>query len=223
MLVEHLIGKKNPRLRDKSSLAIVNWAFRVVLFLSGVKVDYIGRENIPDDTAVLYVGNHRSDFDIPLTYTQVKNPTGYVAKVNIKKLKLISVWMKNLHCIFIDRENIKDGLKAIVAAIDQVKNGISICIFPEGTRNRGEEDILTFKEGSFKIALKSGCPIVPMTINNSEAIFEKHFPFIKKAHVIVEYGQPIYVNELPKETQKSLAPYVQDIILKTYIKNKELI
>jgi 1-acyl-sn-glycerol-3-phosphate acyltransferase len=62
-----------------------------------------------------------------------------------------------------------------------------------------------------------------MTINNSEAIFEKHFPFIKKAHVIVEYGQPIYVNELPKETQKSLAPYVQDIILKTYIKNKELI
>jgi 1-acyl-sn-glycerol-3-phosphate acyltransferase len=131
--------------------------------------------------------------------------------------------MKNLQCIFIDRANIKEGLKAIVTAIDKVKNGISICIFPEGTRNRTENDLLPFKEGSFKIAVKTGCPIVPITINNSEALFEKQFPKIKKAHVIVEYGNPIYVNELSKEDQKSLAPYVQNIILETYNKNKELV
>jgi 1-acyl-sn-glycerol-3-phosphate acyltransferase len=131
--------------------------------------------------------------------------------------------MKNINCVFIDRDNIKDGLKAIVNSIDLVKRGISICIFPEGTRNRTDKDMLPFKEGSLKIAAKSGCPIVPMTINNSEMVFENHFPWVKKAHVIVEYGKPIYVDQLSKQEQKSLAPLVQNIIQETYTKNKELV
>jgi 1-acyl-sn-glycerol-3-phosphate acyltransferase len=62
-----------------------------------------------------------------------------------------------------------------------------------------------------------------MTINNSDAVFEKHFPWVKRAHVIVEFGEPIYVDKLSKQEQKSLAPMIQDIIGKTYTKNKELV
>jgi 1-acyl-sn-glycerol-3-phosphate acyltransferase len=131
--------------------------------------------------------------------------------------------MRNINCVFIDRDNIKDGLKAILASIDLVKRGISICIFPEGTRNRTDKDILPFKEGSLKIASKSGCPIVPVSINNSEMIFEKHFPWVKKAHVVIEFGRPIEVSSLSKQEQKSLAPMVQEIVKDTYIKNKELV
>jgi 1-acyl-sn-glycerol-3-phosphate acyltransferase len=223
MIVEWFIKKRSVKACDKSSFVIIKWAFKVILFLSGTKVEYIGKENIPTDQAVLYVGNHRSDFDIPITYICFPNPTGFVAKVTIKKLRLISIWMKNINCVFIDRDNIKDGLKAIVNSIDLVKRGISICIFPEGTRNRTDKDMLPFKEGSLKIAAKSGCPIVPMTINNSEMVFENHFPWVKKAHVIVEYGKPIYVDQLSKQEQKSLAPLVQNIIQETYTKNKELV
>ena len=79
MLVEWIIGKFNPGLKDRSSLAIVNWAFRWVIRLSGTKVIAIGEENIPTDTAVLYVGNHRSFFDVVLTYVRVPRPTGYIA------------------------------------------------------------------------------------------------------------------------------------------------
>ena len=68
MLVEWLLGKSNPDAKSRSSLAIVNWAFRCVRFLAGVKVDYIGEENIPTDTPVLYIGNHRSYFEIVLTF-----------------------------------------------------------------------------------------------------------------------------------------------------------
>ncbi len=72
-------------------------------------------------------------------------------------------------------------LKTILQAIDYVKHGISICIFPEGTRNKGEElSLLPFHNGSFKIAEKTGCPIIPMSLNNTCDIFEGHFPFIKK-------------------------------------------
>lgn len=223
MFVEWIIGKFNRDLKDRSSLAIVNWAFRCVRFLAGTKVEYIGEENIPTDTPVLYIGNHRSFFDIVLTYVRVPRPTGYISKKEIEKVPLLNVWMRNLNCLFLDRENIKEGMQTILAAIDMMKNGKSVCIFPEGSRNKEEGTLLPFHEGSFKIAVKSGCPIIPMTINNSAAIFENQFPFIKKAHVIIEYGKPVYPKELPKENQKRLGEYVSNIILETYNKNKERI
>lgn len=221
MLIEWVIGKFNPDIKSRSSLAIVNWAFRCVRFLAGTRVDYIGEENIPSDTGVVYVGNHRSYFDIVLTYPRVPRPTGYIAKKEMEKVPLLSVWMKDLHCLFLDRDDVKAGLKTILTAIDMVKGGTSICIFPEGTRNKEEGTFLPFHEGSFRIAAKSGCPIIPMTINNSAAVFEDQFPKIKKAHVIIEYGKPVYVNDLPKETQKQLGTYIRDIIRETYEKNKE--
>lgn len=75
MLIEWIIGKFNPEVKSRSSLAIVNWAFRCVVFLSGTKVIVLGEENVPKDTAVLYVGNHRSFYDIILTYIRVPRPT----------------------------------------------------------------------------------------------------------------------------------------------------
>ena len=223
MLVEWIIGKFNPGLKDRSSLAIVNWAFRWVIRLSGTKVIAIGEENIPTDTAVLYVGNHRSFFDVVLTYVRVPRPTGYIAKKEMLKWPLLNIWMKDLHCLFLDRHDIKAGLKTILQAIEKAKNGISICIFPEGTRNKTPDTFLPFHEGSFKIAEKANVPIIPMTIVNSAAVFEDHFPKIKKATVVIEYGKPIYPKELDKETRKSMGTYVQNIISETYFKNKELI
>lgn len=221
MFIEWIIGKFNPGVKDRSSLAIVNWAFRVVLFLAGTKVTVIGEENVPKDTPVLYVGNHRSFFDVVITYTKVARVTGYIAKKEIEKVPLLRIWMRNLHCLFLDREDIKAGLKTILEAIELMKSGISICIFPEGTRNKVVDTFLPFHEGSFKIAQKANCPIVPITINNSAAVLEDHFPKIRKANVIVEYGKPIYINELAPEQKKQLAPYVQQIISDTYFKNKE--
>ena len=220
--IEWIIGKFNPSLRDISSLRIVQWAFKVVIWLSGAKLTVIGEENIPKDTAVLFIGNHRSYFDIVLTYARCRGLTGYVAKKEMLKIPLLSRWMKFLHCLFLDRSDVREGLKTILTAIDKVKSGISIMIFPEGTRNKNESelDLLPFHEGSFKIATKSGCPIIPVSINNSSALFEDHLPYVKKAPVIIEYGKPIYVKELPKEQQKFLGRYVQDIIVETLKKNK---
>lgn len=223
LIAEWIIGKFNQELKDKSSLAIVNWAFRMVIRLSGTKVVVKGEERIPKDTAVLYVGNHRSYFDIVLTYVRVPRPTGYIAKKEMTKWPLLSNWMRNLHCLFLDRENVKEGLKTILTAVDKVKHGISICIFPEGTRNKVNDTFLPFHEGSFKIAEKGGVPIVPMSIVNSAAVFEDHLPKIRKATVIIEYCEPIYIKDLNKDTKKALGNYVSGIISETYFKNKELL
>lgn len=222
LIAEWIIGKYNMDLKSRSSLAIVKWAFRMVLFLSGTTVTVRGEENVPKDTPVLYIGNHRSYFDILITYIRVPRPTGYIAKREMLKWPLLVSWMKNLHCLFLDRKDIKQGLKTILEGIEKVKSGISICIFPEGTRNKVNDTFLPFRDGSFKIAEKSGCPIVPMSIYNSAGIFEDHLPKIKKAHVILEYCPPIYINDIPKAERKQLSARVQDIIKDTYFKNKAM-
>ena len=170
---------------------------------------------------VLYIVNHNSYFDILLTYSRCPGLTGYIAKAEMLKAPLLRDWMKRLYCLFLDRTDIRAGMQTILTGIAYIKQGISICIFPEGTRNKVPDTFLPFHEGSFKIAEKSGCPIVPMCINNSAGIFEDHLPKIQKAHVILEYCKPIYIKELPKAERKFVGAYVQDIIKETYFRNKE--
>ncbi len=223
LVAEWIIGKFNKEKKDYSSLRIVQRAFRYILWLTGVKITVIGEENVPDEP-VLFIGNHRSFFDILLTYSRCKRLTGYIAKREMERFPLLNNWMRNLYCLFLDRENPKEGLKTILKAIEYIKNGVSICIFPEGTRNKGEElSMLPFKEGSFKIASKTGCAVIPMSLNNTAEIFENHFPKIKKTHVILEYGTPIYYKELDKETQKHFGSYCQNIIQETIKKNAALL
>ena len=128
--VEWIIGKFNRPLKDRTSLAMVQWIFRIVLKLSGVHVTVRGKENIPTDQPVLYVGNHRSYFDILIGYTQVVGLCGFVAKKEIQKVPLLSLWMRMLYCLFLDRDNVKEGLKTILQGIDYIKKGVSICDFP---------------------------------------------------------------------------------------------
>ena len=223
LIAEWIIGFFNQDLKDKSSLAIVNWGFRLCIKIAGISTTIIGEENVPKDEAVLYVGNHRSYFDILLTYVRVPRPTGYVAKVEMLRWPLLSNWMKNLHCLFLDRGDIKKGLKTILTGVEKVKSGISICIFPEGTRNKVNDSFLPFKDGSFKIAEKANAPIIPITINNSGAVFEDHLPKIYKTHVVIEYGKPIRISELSRDEKKNIGSYVQGIMEKTYEKNKALV
>lgn len=222
LIVEWLIGKKNPKLRDESSLHIVQFMFRLIQWLAGTKVTVIGEENVPKDIPVLYIGNHRSFFDIVITYARCPRLTGYVAKDSMKKVPLLSVWMERLYCLFLNRTDIKEGLKTILTGIEQIKNGISMCIFPEGTRNKGDDEtkLLPFKEGSFKMAEKTGCPIILMSMNNTSAILEDHFPFIRSTHVVLEYSKPIYPKELSKEERKFLGAYCEKQLTEMVTRNR---
>lgn len=225
LIAEWIIGKFSPMTRDVTSLHLVQATFRLMLRVTGVKLTVIGEENVPKDQPVLYIGNHRSYFDILLTYSRCPIRTGYIAKKEMEKWPVLSIWMKYLHCLFLDRSDIKQGLRTILTAIEKIKSGISICIFPEGTRNKAENelDMLPFHEGSFKIATKSGCPIIPVSMNNTAEMFEAHFPRIRPVHVILEYGVPIYPDQLDKDQKKHLGSYVQNIILETLKKNQELL
>lgn len=224
LFIEWIIGKINKHAMDISSLRLVQWAFRVIAKICGIKLTVLGQENLPKDQPVLYIGNHRSYFDIILSYSLCPNLTGYIAKDTLEKVPLLNIWMKRLYCLFMNRDDMKQSLKTILKGAEYVKQGVSICIFPEGTRNKGKEtELLPFKEGSFKIAEKTGCPVIPMAISNSAAVIADHPPKVTPCHIIIEYGQPIYPKELPKEERKKLGSITQQVIQEMLIKNETLI
>lgn len=201
-LVLWLVGKWSPEKKARASMHIVRAAVHIVAFLSGIKLTVNGREKIPDGP-VLYVGNHRSYFDIVIGYMIVKGECGFVAKKELDKIPSLRVWMRFIHCLFLDRQNLREGMKTINEAIENVKSGISMWIFPEGTRNDGEVP-MEFKEGSLRIAEKSGCPVVPIAMQGTAEIFEKHVPWIKSTEVVVTVCDPIFLDGLDRKEKKTL-------------------
>lgn len=213
--VEWIIGKWNKPLADISQLRMVQWGFRCIMFIAGTKLIVKGYENVPKDEAVLYIGNHRGFWDVVTTYSLCPGLTGYISKDSIEKVPVLGLIMKRLYCLFMDREDMKQSLKVILTAIDYIKQGISICIFPEGSRNKDKdhpESLLPFKDGSFKIAAKSGCKVVPMAITGSAEVLENHFPWIHKSVVTVVYGEPVVLKELDKGIQKKPGEYFRKLI-----------
>lgn len=89
LLIEWVIGKFNQEWKDYSSLRLVQGAFKLIMFMTGVKLTLIGEEHVPKDRAVLYVGNHRSYFDVVMTYARCPRLTGYVAKVEMLRYPLL--------------------------------------------------------------------------------------------------------------------------------------
>lgn len=223
LIIELIVKLFSKRAKEVSSQAIVCWAFRVILFICGTKLIVKGLEKVPTDTPVLYTPNHRSIFDVLIAYPLCKKPTAFVAKKEIKKVPLLAEWMRYMNCQFLDRKDIRNGLKVILKCVDLVNSGHSVTIFPEGTRNKTENDLLAFHDGSFKIAEKTECPIVPVSINNSAEIFEAHMPIVKKQTVVIEFCDPIYTAGLSKDEKKELSKKAHDEIAVAYAANKALI
>lgn len=207
-LIEWIIGKININARHRSSRFIISNAFRICLFISGVKIQAKGKENIPKDEACLFVGNHNGFFDILTSYVTIGKVMGFVAKKEMLRVPFLNLWMHYINCLFLDRDNIRKGLKTILKGVDYIKSGVSIFIFPEGTRSK-DGKLQSFKEGSMKMAEKADCPIVPVAMTGTAAIFENQLPRIKRGTVTIEFGTPIRISELSREDKKFLGAYTQ--------------
>ena len=215
-LVVYLIGKRDPARADRISAGWVRAGFRIVWAITGAHARVIGLESVPRDRAVLYIANHSSIFDVVMTGWQTPGVTGYIAKNSLEKAPLLRGWMRRIHCLFLDRSDVRQGMEVILAAIELMKQGISVFVFPEGTRGRVPGELLPFHAGSFKIAVKAGAPIIPVTIVGMHDIFEPHIPGIRPVDVTVVYGEPIETKDMTRDEIKALPDRVRDIIMETY-------
>jgi 1-acyl-sn-glycerol-3-phosphate acyltransferase len=191
-----------------------------IMLITGSKITINGLENIPDNEAVLFVGNHRSVFDIVLLIKVINRPFGFIGKKELSKIPFIYLLLKLKGGLFLDRKNFREGLKTILEGIEMLKSGHSLLIFPEGTRNKNSEEPLPFKQGSLKLAEKSNVPIVPFSIRGTDNIFENNKGIrIKSSNITLNFGEPILLNELPSEEIKKSAVYVRQKIVELLSNN----
>lgn len=174
-------------------------------------INVFGKENIPENENVLFISNHQSDFDIAIFMCKIPKNKGFVAKIELSKLPILSTCMKYTNCVFLDRKDIKQSSKAINQAINYLKNGKNMVIFPEGTRSKCNK-IGNFKPGSFKLATKSNATIVPVTINGSYKLKEGNKGIIKPNNVDIYIHKPIITRNLSNEEKQKLPQAVKNII-----------
>lgn len=217
-----IVGKFNSKTKERLAQSTVQKTLKIVSFLAGVKLTVIGREKIPDNEAVLYVANHSGFYDIVTGFPLIKGRVAFISKRE-NRFPILTQYMNYTRGMFFDRNDIKQGMKVVLNSIELIKEGISIFIFPEGTRTRTGE-LNPFKEGSFKIASKTGCKVVPIAISGTAEIFEKHLPWLKSGEVVIEFGDPFVISELAEEDRKFPGKYTQGLIqeMLNEIRNKRM-
>ena len=220
LLICAIIKLFAPNLGSSITQFFAKIGFVVALKICGTKIIYKGLENIPKKEPLLYIGNHTGYFDIVVTLPKFVGPTGFVAKDSIAKIPFLHLWIPLMGGLFINREDPRKGLAAILKAADKIKNGASIFLFPEGTRSKDGE-LHDFKAGGFKIATKTDCTIVPVGITNTAEIFENHMPRITKATVVVNFGKPIVTANMERSEKKNLSDMTHQAVAELLEENKE--
>lgn len=212
-LVHMLLGVLHLNKLQEQHLTMMtkSWA-KFMLFLTGNHPRVIDDHLVPEGP-VLFVVNHQSNLDIPVCMAYLPYPAPFIAKIELAKIPMMSYWMKQMHCLFMDRKNMRQSLKVILEGIEMLKNGQSLVIFPEGTRAKNGE-MLEFKPGSLKLAVKANVPIVPVTIKNTYKMFEENNR-IKKADVSITFHEAIATTGLSREEINNLHNTVRDIIKTT--------
>ncbi|HAG04943.1 MAG TPA: 1-acyl-sn-glycerol-3-phosphate acyltransferase [Lachnospiraceae bacterium] len=213
-----LTGQNEKHLKYAAD-SVTLWGKRR-LKAAGVKVEVKGAENIPDKKGILFVSNHQSDFDILVLLGYIPVEKGFVAKKELSKIPLLSRWMRTIHCLFIDRSDMKQQAKTIVDGIKLLKEGKNMVIFPEGTRSKGGPRH-EFKAGSFRLATKSNAPIVPVSIDGSYKAFEANpHGYIRPCTVKLTIHKPIFTENLTKEELNELPKKVEQIVFSEVKENK---
>ena len=215
---------KNEKAAGTLAFHYIRFACRSGVFLAGAHVDAAGLENVKRDGAALYILNHRSIFDIIITYSYMVDRTGFIAKKELRRVPLFAQWILFGNGLFLDRNDLRQGMQTILKGISYLKSGVNICIFPEGTRNKDKESktsLLEFHSGSFKLAEKSGVPIIPVALYNTSACFEDHLPKIRSSDVKITFGEPIVISDLPKEKKRFLSEHVRDVLKEMLEKYEE--
>ena len=212
MLYTILLDRKGRRVeRDRIvSKCVYGW-MNALLRLAGVTVQVDGLEQIPEDKPCVFVCNHQGNFDIPILLCFLDRPHGIVAKKELGRLPFIRIWMRYLGCVFLDRHNARQSAQALGQAVENLQNGYSMIIFPEGTRSRGKP-VGEFKAGAFRIAAKTGAYLVPVCIEGSYRAMEAQGFWIRPAKVSLTLMPPIDTATLSKEQMKELPAQLEQMI-----------
>lgn len=169
-----------------------------------------GVERIPADSSFIMFPNHQGLFDMLALFATCPRPLSVVIKKEAAGWVLVKDVLAATRSLSMDRSDIKDQVRIIGEVAKRVKEGDNFVIFPEGHRSRQGNQILEFKSGTFKSAVKAGCPIIPVALINSFRPFDINS--LKRERVEIHYLEPIFPEEYKSMKTSEIAQMVHDRI-----------
>ncbi|MBW2647141.1 MAG: 1-acyl-sn-glycerol-3-phosphate acyltransferase [Deltaproteobacteria bacterium] len=188
------------------------WA-RIVLFISRVRMNVEGLENIDPGKTYIYMANHQSMYDIPALQGHLTVQFRWLAKIELFSIPFFGHAMSRAGYIQIDRSNRRAAFQSIGKAAERIQGGASVVVFPEGSRSK-DGNLKPFKKGGFVLALKSKQPIVPVTILGSRSILPKGSLEVQPGKIIVRVHPPIDTTGFTSKTIDGLMESVRSVIAK---------
>ena len=188
----------------------VAWA-KSILWVSRVNIKVTGAENIDPEKSYILMANHQSNFDILALFSGLPVQFRWLAKAELFKIPIFSHGMRGCGYISIDRSNREAAFRSIEEAAEKIQTGVSVMIFPEGTRSHNGQ-LLPFKKGGFVLAVKSKVPIVPMIITGSLSIMPKKKIKIKPGVIHLDILKPVDTVCYDENSKSDLINVIRDRI-----------
>lgn len=184
---------------------------RINLKISRTKVEVNGQENVIKNGPQIFASNHQSIYDILMLAGYLPVQFRWLAKKELFHIPFMGWHMSRVGYIKIDRSNMRQAALSFRKAAEKIKGGVSVVIFPEGTRST-DGKLQPFKPGLFSLASHSGVPIVPISISGSKDIVRKGSFRVNRGKIRMAIGKPIDVSKYQKKSKTKLMQKVSEAI-----------
>lgn len=180
-----------------------NWG-RSMLGLAGVRVEVQELDRLPPGQGLILAANHQSWFDIVAVFASLPVSLRFVAKKEISRVPLFAQAMRSAGHVFLDRQNRSKAIAAMrEAGVRMREQGLSMVLFPEGTRSP-DGNLLPFKKGSFVLAIETGAAMVPLAMDGSRLIMPKGRMSVRPGLIRIRCGEPIALAGLDKDDRDAV-------------------
>lgn len=184
----------------------IQYILKLAVTSGNIDLQVSGKENIPKEGGFLMCGNHQGLFDILAIAASCDRPMAAVLKQELNKIPFLKQVIACTKSYPMDRDDIRQSMKVILAVTEEIKKGRGFLIFPEGTRSRNGNQMLEFHGGSFKCATKSKCPILPFALIDSYKVLDQKGS--KPVTVQLHYLKPISYEEYKDMNTTEIAEMV---------------
>lgn len=188
---------------------------RLILKTSRIRLKVEGLENIPRNETVIFCSNHPSAMDIPILFACLPLQFRFVAKRSLFNIPFLGWHLWRSGHIPVERDRPHKAMRSLDQAAERIRAGSSVVLFPEGHRSR-DGSMGKFKAGSFYLAIKSGAPVVPVTISGSRAVLEPDSVHVKPGVVEITFHQPVSTANLEIDDVETLSSCVREHILSRF-------
>ena len=188
------------------------WMMRVGASLLGIRVEASGVERLDRRVPYVFMGNHLSFLDAPMLVTVVDRPLRFIVKRFVLRIPVIGLGIRFAGYVPLDKEGVGEGRKRIARAADLIRNkGYSFLVYPEGTRS-WEGKLLPFRRGGFFLALETGAPIVPVSVQGTYELMPRGRRSIRPGVVRIVFHEPVPVAGYDAATMPALVERVRDAV-----------